>query len=113
MAKKQIEVIDMGGQKTVAKKASVITTTKRTFAIVSVIWLAFVYTLACLKQNKNSNSYNVFPTQEIHTFKSKTSANVYYETVSQIVEVHANDKAKRILLETNEKIIESFLENTK
>ena len=42
MSKKQIEVIDMGGQKTVAKKASVITTTKRVFAIVSVIWIVFI-----------------------------------------------------------------------
>ena len=42
MAKKQIEVIDMGGKKTVAKKTSVITTTKRVFAIVSVIWLVFI-----------------------------------------------------------------------
>ena len=42
MAKKQIEVIDMGGQKTVTKKTSVITTTKRVFAIASVIWLVFV-----------------------------------------------------------------------
>ena len=42
MAKKQIEVIDMGGKKTVAKKASVVKITKRTFAIVSVIWLVFI-----------------------------------------------------------------------
>ena len=42
MPKKQIEVIDMGGKKTVAKKTSVITTTKRIFAIVSVIWIIFV-----------------------------------------------------------------------
>ncbi len=42
MAKKQIEVIDMDGQKTVAKKTSVITTTKRIFAIVSIVWLIFV-----------------------------------------------------------------------
>ena len=42
MVKKQIEVIDMGGQKTVAKKTSVITTTKRIFAIVSIVWLIFV-----------------------------------------------------------------------
>ena len=42
MAKKQIEVIDRGGVKTVAKKTSVITTTKRIFAIISVIWLVFV-----------------------------------------------------------------------
>ena len=42
MARKQIEVIDRGGAKTVEKKTSVITTTKRIFAIVSVIWLIFV-----------------------------------------------------------------------
>ena len=42
MPKKQIEVIDMGGAKTVAKKKSVITMTKRTFAIVSIIWIVFV-----------------------------------------------------------------------
>lgn len=42
MAKKQIEVIDMGGKKTVAKKQSVITWTKRIFAIVSVLWIIFI-----------------------------------------------------------------------
>ena len=42
MAKKQIEVIDMGGKKTVAKKASVIRGAKRVFAITSIIWLLFV-----------------------------------------------------------------------
>ena len=42
MPKKQIEVIDMGGAKTVAKKTSVITTTKRVFAIASVIWIIFI-----------------------------------------------------------------------
>ena len=42
MARKEVEVIDRGGAKTVAKKTSVIKVTKRTFAIISVIWLAFV-----------------------------------------------------------------------
>lgn len=42
MPKKQIEVIDMNGAKTVAKKTSVITTTKRIFAIVSIIWIVLV-----------------------------------------------------------------------
>lgn len=42
MARKEIEVIDRGGAKTVAKKTSVIKVTKRTFAIISVIWLVFV-----------------------------------------------------------------------
>ena len=40
--KKEIEVIDMGGAKTVEKKQSVITWTKRIFAIITVIWLALV-----------------------------------------------------------------------
>ncbi len=42
MAKKQIEVIERNGAKTVAKKASFVTWTKRTFAIVTVVWLALV-----------------------------------------------------------------------
>ena len=40
---KEVEVIDMGGAKTVKKKASVVSWTKRIFAIVSVIWLALVF----------------------------------------------------------------------
>ena len=40
--KKQIEVIDMGGAKTVKKKQSLVTWTKRIFAIITVIWLALV-----------------------------------------------------------------------
>lgn len=42
MAKKQIEVIDMHGAKTVAKKTSVITWTKRVFWISSILWIAFI-----------------------------------------------------------------------
>ena len=40
--KKQIEVIDMGGAKTVAKKTSVVKATKRTFTIVTVIWVVLL-----------------------------------------------------------------------
>ena len=40
--KKQIEVIDMGGAKTVKKKQSLVTWTKRIFAIITVVWLALV-----------------------------------------------------------------------
>ena len=38
MAKKQVKVIDMGGAKTVAKKASLVKGVKRTFLIVTVVW---------------------------------------------------------------------------
>lgn len=40
--KKEVAVIDMGGVKTVKKKTSVITWTKRTFGIFSVIWILLV-----------------------------------------------------------------------
>lgn len=40
--KKEVEVIDMGGVKTVAKKQSVITWTKRVITIVTIIWLALL-----------------------------------------------------------------------
>ena len=42
MEKKQIEVIDMDGKKTVAKKTSFITNTKRVFAVVSILWIVFI-----------------------------------------------------------------------
>ena len=42
MPKKQIEVIDMHGAKTVAKKTSVITWTKRIFLFSSILWIAFI-----------------------------------------------------------------------
>jgi len=40
--KKEIEVIERDGAKTVAKKTSFITWTKRIFAIVSILWIALV-----------------------------------------------------------------------
>ncbi len=40
--KKEVEVIDMGGAKTVAKKKSLVRGVKRTMAIFTVIWFAFV-----------------------------------------------------------------------
>ncbi len=40
--KKEIEVIDRGGAKTVKKKTSFVTRTKRIFAIVSIIWIVLV-----------------------------------------------------------------------
>ena len=42
MSKKQLEVIDMHGAKTVAKKTSFVTWTKRIFWISSVLWIVFI-----------------------------------------------------------------------
>ena len=41
-AKKQVEVIDMGGAKTVAKKKSFVTITKRTFAFITLVWFVLL-----------------------------------------------------------------------
>jgi hypothetical protein len=43
MAKKEIEVIDMGGAKTVARKTSWVKKVNRIFLALSVIWLGFAY----------------------------------------------------------------------
>ncbi|MBR5153834.1 MAG: hypothetical protein IKW57_03515 [Alphaproteobacteria bacterium] len=40
--RKEIEVIDMGGTKTVAKKRSLVRGVKRTMTIVTIIWFAFL-----------------------------------------------------------------------
>lgn len=40
MAKKQVEVIDMGGAKTVAKKKSLVRGVKTTFLIITIAWFA-------------------------------------------------------------------------
>lgn len=54
--KKQIEVIDMHGAKTVEKKTSYITRIKRIFAIVSVIWLLFIICFPLYVKNTYSGS---------------------------------------------------------
>ena len=75
--------------------------------------LAFVYTLACLKATKQSNMYNLIPTPEIHTFKNKESAQLYYETIDEIVNVNMNDETKQAMFSANDKMIEKFMENVR
>lgn len=74
--------------------------------------LSFVYTLACLNTGV-PNQYNLVATSEIQTFKRRSSADVFYKTVEQLVENNENDKNKEDFFKFNEKIIENFLENTK
>lgn len=54
--KKEIEVIDRGGAKTVAKKTSVVTHAKRIYLIVSVLWLAFAIMYPLHIKHKYSDS---------------------------------------------------------
>ena len=75
--------------------------------------LAFVYTLACLKAAKQSNKYNMIPTPEIHTFKNKESAQIYYETIDEIVNFNLNDETKQAIFSVNDKMIEKFMENVR
>lgn len=54
--KKEVEVIDMGGAKTVAKKKSFVTRVKTIFAIFSVIWIALVIWFPLHIKYKYANS---------------------------------------------------------
>lgn len=74
---------------------------------------AFVYTLACLKSGKQLNSYNMIATREVHAFKNVESANLYHDTIEQIIEINSNDKSKQAVFKVNEQLIESFLENVR
>ena len=74
---------------------------------------AFVFTLACLKMDKNSNSYNINATREIHAFKNKESAEIFHDTVEQIIEANAANKNYQALFTANEKIIDAFINDNR
>ena len=75
--------------------------------------LSFVYTLACLKTNKNSNMYNLVATREIHTFQTKDAAVIYHDTIEKIVDANASDETKQALFSANEKLINNFIQNAR
>ena len=75
--------------------------------------LSFVYTLACLKTNKNSNMYNLVATREIHTFQTKDAAVIYHDTIEKIVDANASDETKQALFSANEKLINNFTQNAR
>ena len=52
--KKEVEVIDMGGAKTVKKKKSFVTRVKIIFAVISVIWIALVVAMPLWVKNTYS-----------------------------------------------------------
>lgn len=75
--------------------------------------IAFVYTLACLKTNEKSNSYNGIATREVHAFKDKDAANIYHDTIEQIININAFDETKKQIFAINEDLIQRFIENVK
>ena len=75
--------------------------------------LAFVYTLACNRTEKAANTYDMTATREIHTFKNRDSAQLYHDTIEQIINVNVNDKKFDVLFGFNEELIAQFMEYTK
>ena len=73
--------------------------------------LAFVYTLACHKSR--GNMYSLQPTREIHTFKDKETADLYYETINQIVELNIDRDELKNIFEFNNDLIVKFNERIK
>ena len=74
---------------------------------------AFVFTLACLRLNPNSKSFEGTATREIHAFENAESAEIYYNTIDKIVEINASDEKKQMFFETNKRLIEHFMENVR
>lgn len=70
--------------------------------------LTFVYTVACLRNNQNM--YDMLATTEIHTFKDKKAANLYHDTIEQIVDFNTNDDTKQIFFQANENKIKIFMQ---
>ncbi|MBR4892334.1 MAG: hypothetical protein IKZ34_04125 [Alphaproteobacteria bacterium] len=70
--------------------------------------LAFVYTLACNK-DKKTNLYDVFATPQVHTFRTKGGAHVFYKTVEQIVVRNESLEVYKSLFDFNKKQIEEFM----
>lgn len=75
--------------------------------------IAFIYTLACLKMNEQSNTYNLMATRESHAFKDKDAAQIFYTAVKQIVAFNRADKNKEIMFSANEDLIQKFNENVR
>ena len=67
--------------------------------------LAFIYTLACLKERERS----MLATREIHAFKDKNRADLYYDTLNKVVEMNTSDADKQELFAFNEKLIDKFI----
>jgi hypothetical protein len=71
--------------------------------------LAFIYTLACLKKSEDDAFPSMLATREIHAFKDKTRAELYYDTLHKIVELNTEDSDKEGLFAFNEKLIDKFI----
>lgn len=74
--------------------------------------LSFVYTLACIKI-KQTNKYDLFATPQIHTFRDKAAARVYYDTIEQLVEAHESNPVYQNLFDSNQAQIENFMSHQK
>ena len=71
--------------------------------------LSFVYTLACLNDGTDG-TWLLKATHEIHTFQNEESANLYHDTIEQIVEENENDETKKAFFDFNKKQVDHFAE---
>ena len=70
--------------------------------------LAFVYTLACLKDKPGARDYNLYADREIHVFTDKQDAQIYHDAIEQVVDINSEDKMLKGLFTANEKYIQTF-----
>ena len=75
--------------------------------------LSFVYTLACLKTDKMSNTYNLMATREILTFRNKDFAHLYHDTILEIIDKNMNNKMYDTFFSMNDELITQFYEKSR
>ena len=72
--------------------------------------LSYVYTLSCAK--KGRDKYDMVATPKIHTFKDKSAAHVYHDTIEQLVIMNENDTRYKPLFDSNEGLLAQFRQQT-
>lgn len=71
---------------------------------------SYVYTLSCAK--KGRDKYDMEATPKIHTFKDKSAACVYHDTIEQLVIMNENDTRYKSLFDFNEGLLAQFRQQT-
>ena len=74
--------------------------------------IVFVYTLACLSKG-NTNSHDLFATREVYSFNNPQIAQMYYDTIKNIVDINKSDNTKNTYFEWNRELIQRFNEHIK
>lgn len=73
--------------------------------------LHYVYSLFCAQDRPGT--YNMRPETEIATFTDATAANIYYNTINEIIAYHTNGKAYEAIRTFTDAYVQDFNQRTR